>query len=501
MIGRLLVVDDEAWFREGLIKLIGNHQLGWEVVGEASDGEEALAVIEGMPPDLVITDINMPVMDGLALCGRLAEQYPDVSVIILTGYRDFEYARQALRYGAAEFLLKPLALDETCRVLRKAYEQMRLRKAEQRAQEREKQASFLQGILLGLPCSPAGTEAFEGIGKDRELWLLRVESFCPEGKSYSSRDEGLLHYAVSNMAEELLQLHRVAGFTLPMRKDEYAFMLEPGDDAADYRRHLAAAVQELIGLRTSWLPGGLLRTAEEAGQKYEQMRSGSPADKATVHVKTDSSYELREELLSMLVTGSLQEAEKRITSHIRQASSLPLADCKAQIYTLTAVFFDILTQDFKHLRACSYEDLKPGAILLMDTAEELESWALAKGRDFIALFTGWMQEKQDNVVQRAIRYIETHYHESCSLQSAAAYVHVTPNYLSNLFKKETGTGFTNYVNTYRVEKAKALLAGSRLRMTEIAGRTGFDNASYFTAVFKQLTGRSPSEYRKEQGRD
>lgn len=133
MIGKLLVVDDEAWFREGLMKLISTNELGWEVVGEAADGEEALAAMELCTPDLVITDINMPVMDGLSLTERLSDSNPNVMVIILTGYREFEYAQRAVRYGAVEFLLKPFSLDEVYRVLRKAYEKFRLNMLEKRS--------------------------------------------------------------------------------------------------------------------------------------------------------------------------------------------------------------------------------------------------------------------------------------------------------------------------------------------------------------------------------
>ncbi|PZD95759.1 hypothetical protein DNH61_09880 [Paenibacillus sambharensis] len=498
MIGRLLLVDDEGWFREGLSKLIGNNQLGWEVVGEASDGEEALAMIEAAMPDLVITDINMPVMDGLGLAGRLSGLYPDIMVIILTGYRDFEYARQALRYGAVEFLLKPLALDETCRVLQQTYEKLRLKELGKRLQEKERQASVLQAALLRLPCSSPDMAAYRAAWEGCELWLLKVESFCPPGKAYTDRDVGLLHYAVSNMAEELLQLHRIRGILLPMKSDEYACLLASGKPAADYRSHVMSAVRELIGLRTVWLEGGVVRQLDEAATLYERMQNAGKADSPPEHIRAGKTHQLREELLSTLATGNLQGAGERIESYIKRSSGLGLHECKKEIYTLMTVFSDILMTEFKHLNASSYEDLNPGSILLMSSVKELAEWASAKGRDFIALFAGWMQEKQDNVVLRAIRYIETHYRESCTLQAVAAHVHVTPNYLSNLFKKETGVGFTNYVSRLRVEKAKALLSGSRLKMMEIAEQTGFDNASYFTAVFKQLTGRSPSEYRKEQ---
>ncbi|MNP46482.1 Arabinose operon regulatory protein [compost metagenome] len=148
------------------------------------------------------------------------------------------------------------------------------------------------------------------------------------------------------------------------------------------------------------------------------------------------------------------------------------------------------------MNASNFEDLHPGAILLFDRTPKLIEWATNKTETFFQLYTYWLQEKHDNVVVRAMQHIESNYKEGCSLQVVAAYVHVTPNYLSNLFKRETGIAFSNYVSRLRVEKAKPLLSCTKMRMTDIAEHVGFDNASYFTTVFKQLTNLSPSEYRK-----
>lgn len=166
---------------------------------------------------------------------------------------------------------------------------------------------------------------------------------------------------------------------------------------------------------------------------------------------------------------------------------------------MMTAFSDILMNDFRHLKAAGYEALNPGAILMLRSVPELMEWAEGKSRDFIALFVQWLQEKQGDVVLRAKQYIDSHYRGVCTLQTVAGHVHVTPNYLSNLFKKETGIGFTSYVSHLRIERAKSLLAGTKLRMLEIAEESGFDNSSYFTTVFKQLTGKSPSEYRKQTG--
>lgn len=499
MIGKLLVVDDEAWFREGLVKLISSNQLGWEVVGEASDGEEALAAIETFAPDLVITDINMPVMDGLALTEWIAQSGHQVMVIILTGYREFEYAQRAVRYGAIEFLLKPFSLDEAYRVLRTAYERFCLKKVEKKVRQQEQQINLFKSAVFGLPYDDEAWRFYNCEWAGYSFCVLKVANYYPEEKAYTQKDIGLLHYAVSNIISELLQRQNVHGIWFPLKSDQFAFLLEPIEGAATYRKIVQQTVGQFMGIEVCWLDGGRVQSLEDVTLLYQRIRSDGSGEIPPNGMNPSRSYPLKEEMVSLLITSNLQGAEKRIKDYLRSASTLVLQECKTEVYTLITAFSDILMTDFKHLKAAAYEDLNPAAILELHNVPDLLEWANGKSKDFIGLFAGWMQETQDHIVQRAKLYISNHYREACTLQTVSAHVHVTPNYLSNLFKKETGIGFTNYVSQLRIDKAKSLLIGTRFRMVEIAEQTGFDNSSYFTAVFKQQNGISPSEFRKQNG--
>ncbi|WNS42349.1 response regulator [Paenibacillus sp. MMS20-IR301] len=497
MIGKLLVVDDEIWFREGLVQLISSNQLGWEVVGEASDGEEAMQAVELYKPDLIITDINMPAMDGLQLMEWLSRAYPEIRVIILTGYRDFEYAQRALRYGAVEFLLKPFSLDEAYHVLRKSYEELRLKQLEVRVMKQERQTELFRAALFGLPCERTLREEWEQKWQNAEICILQVHSYNLPEKNYTPGDISLLHYAVTNILQELLQVHQAEGIYFPLRTEAFAFLLEPGSAGAEYRRAVQEAVHRYIGLATGWLVIGTVERFEQLAEQYNEAREGLADGRASEVSAVDGFLPLKEELLSLLVTSNLAAAEQRLTEYLETAAPLGLQSCKTKIYTLVTVFASILLTDFKHLNAAAAsEGLSPARILEMRSVPELLSWAQGRSTEFLDIFRQWLGRQQDNVVVQAKQYIEAHYQDDCSLQTIAAYVHVTPNYLSNLFKKETGTGLTNYVSQLRIEEAKLLLQHTRLRMTEIAERVGFDNSSYFTVVFKQLTGESPREFRR-----
>ncbi|WP_418040502.1 response regulator transcription factor [Paenibacillus xylanilyticus] len=355
MNGRMLVVDDEALFRQGLIHLVRNNPLGWEVVGEAADGEEAIQAVHSCTPDLIITDINMPVMDGLDLAERIHESGRDIMIIILTGYREFEYAQRAIRYGAIEFLLKPFSLDEACKVLRKAHERYRRKQSDIRIRE---------------------------------------------------------------------QYHQV-----------------------------------------------------------------------------DRTERWREELASMLLHQQFEEMNNWVEGLLEEAARMPLPQCKSEIHLLMKVLTDMLTQQLQPQESGGLDTFGPDPLLWIHTVPEVMAWARLKSQEWMDMMMRLTREQQDHVITRVIRYIEMNYAGSCTLQAAAVHAHVTPNYLSYLFKKETGQGFSQYVSKRRIEKAKLLLHSTRQSMADIAEQTGFDNSSYFTTVFKQATGLSPREYRKQGAGD
>lgn len=495
MIGKLLVVDDEAWFREGLVKLIGSNPLGWDVIGEAADGEEAMEAVELYQPDMVITDINMPVMDGLALTEWLSHAHPDIMVILLTGYRDFEYAQRALRYGAVEFLLKPFALDEAYRVFNKTHEQFRLKELAKRTGERERQTELFRAAISGLPCDRESREQWERRWARTSFCILQIDSYQAPGKNYTANDINLLHYAAANILQELLQQHQTEGIHLPLNKEEFAFLLEAGSGEEQFRMAVQEALKTYIGLQASWVHIGTVGRFVDIQSQYERIqgrRESSAVDAAA------DTQQLKEQLTALLVASDLSAAKALLLEYIDQAGQLELQPCKMGVYTLVTVFSSILLSDFKHLRAAfGNETLHPSPILDMKTVAQLTNWAKDKCSEFLNVFARWLEERQNNVVYQAKQYIEEQYREVCSLQAVAAYVHVTPNYLSNLFKKETGISFTTYVNQLRIDKAKALLEGTKMRMTEIAEEVGFDTSSYLTVVFKQITGQSPREFRKQ----
>lgn len=177
--GNVVIVEDQPNFRKGLIKMFEEGQIGWNVVGEASNGQDALALVDRVKPDLVLTDIRMPVMDGIEFVGHLRKHYPDLLVIILTGYKNFEYAQAAVRLGALDLLIKPCTEQDVMQVMNKASERYYEKYAQNQhllAQRKLQQDQELRATLLDLPSSYEAMKHMDELLLTKELWLLQLNS-------------------------------------------------------------------------------------------------------------------------------------------------------------------------------------------------------------------------------------------------------------------------------------------------------------------------------------
>ena len=266
MIGKVFVVDDELHTRKTIVKMIEMSRLKWEVAGEASNGQQAVEQMESLKPNLVITDIRMPVMDGFQLAREIHRRGSDAQVVVLTAYRDFTYAQTALRYGVKDFLLKPCSEDEVFRVLRQAYDRFVFE--EQKKDEIRQHA--LRSMILKLPHDPQRLSELEPRIINRYLWLVKVETYFPEAKNYRENDLGLLQFSIRNILEEIMEAKSKSAYLLHLLAHDFAVFLHPdpgGDASAKTYEPLftefADVAAELLGIRVICKPYGIVKTLPE----------------------------------------------------------------------------------------------------------------------------------------------------------------------------------------------------------------------------------------------
>ncbi|NBD24681.1 response regulator transcription factor [Paenibacillus glycinis] len=510
MNGTLLIVEDQAFFRKGLRKLIEEHAIGWTVIGEAENGREAVSLIASHPPDLILTDIRMPGMDGIALAEHVHRNRLDIALIMLTGHEDFKYAQAALRYGAIDFLLKPCNEETLIGVLRKAYEHVQGKRQQQQrllAGERSNQESLLRAHLLRLPHDKAAAAQAVERCLRRELLFVRVASYRPADKQYRQQDMGLLQFALFNIIAELLEGSGSRWSSIPLAFDRFALFVD-GPYPEGFEASAEASVRRFLGLRMEVMPAGRLEKPGDLLAAYERFLPGPEPHAGSSDIaagpaldapeRQSKAKELQVQLSSEIALGRPDRLKRMLEQAIRRLSSLVPEDAKLEALTLALAMKAAARQSFD----AGADDPAFGGRLevLRQTSGSAQTaaWAEREAEAFLAAYGDWRSGKNRNAVMRALDYLEGHYMESCTLNEMAERFYISSAYFSKLFKKETGDNFSTYLTRLRMRKAAMLLLNTDMKVFEIASAVGYDDPNYFTNVFRMLYRLSPSDYRKRK---
>ncbi|TDF94376.1 response regulator transcription factor [Paenibacillus piri] len=509
MRGTVMIVDDEPLIRKGLTKLIETNELGWTVAGEAGNGREAVERLEELEPDLILTDIRMPVMDGIELAKHVAESNLAMTVIMLTGYRDFEYAQAAVRYGVKEFLLKPCPEEEICRVLRESYSKFRERREMKEKECRVHQVQedhALRASLLRLP-PPSGGQSQPGEWLDGHgFWLVKVETFMPQAKEYRPEDEQLLQFAIGNIMEELMEERVRRGRWITVEYGLFALFLEPADNNPLFFEQLCMTVERLLGIPLAVLPLGSVSSALEAANLYEAYCSEAASQTENLEDTDADSGRMVEtrvrtvqaEMTSFLLLGRHEELPVYLRQTVwegRQQGTL--AQCKTDALCLALAIREVMRKELAAGQGERDISTEISELRVMETQEQVNAWVQERISILEQSIAQWLEERNGRLAERTIRYIEQYYMQECSLAGVASHLHLNANYFSNLFKKQTGESFISYLMRFRMDKAKMLLTNTDMRISEIADAVGYADSNYFATAFRQAAGQSPSEYRKQ----
>lgn len=504
---RIVIVEDEVRIREGIAKMIDS-QTEHVVQGEAVNGEEGLEMILRFKPDLVITDVRMPKMDGLEMVKNLYERKVPLHAVILSGYSEFEYAQKAIRYGVDEYLLKPLDIDDIRTMLHKVEKKIQREQMTNgtpelhlknlitgEGKEVEKNCSILKDIC-GFP-SEGVYELFAGyIGSAEPSYRDRIEHTVEELKE--KYRELKIHYIyMENMQKGYLLGcgEEDEGKMAALEKSFYNRMIlrwrDKPEKAIWTRRRferpeqIRDAANELDKLLTYALvlePDGWLE-ARQADEYCPQPFS----DPASINIQIRNAI-CREDMsrLKKGVEDFLAYMEKGHfeTGEIRKAFV-------KSYYLVSDTIQEIDHTRYQHLRSKN----------LLRNIESAVTWHELKNAylDVLQAIAGAQTKREDisnYVIKRAINYIREHYQEGLTQEEVAAVLDITPEYLSTLFNREMEINFSMFLKQFRISHAKRMLKGTDRKVYEIANAVGYSDPKYFQRVFKEVVGVSPGEYRQ-----
>ena len=522
----VLIVDDEYLLRSLIRRSIPWAQVGMEPVGEAGDGEEALDFIRAHHPQVALVDINMPIMNGLELAQKVREEKLDTNIVFLTGYRDFEYAKQAVTYQAFDYLLKPLSVEDTVAVLsrlRQKIEREQTASAHVKAAERQGDKGqrllrdrFLHRLAFGrLHQSPEQTArelAKLGVTLEPEHLLALVVEIDVSG---DERDDGLYVYAVLNMLRELLEaaggFRNVTGIS---EVDDCAVLLcnterDPEKALRGPWASLTAAVAEHFPFQ---ICGGVsrsfagydgidraVRSAMDAlgGRFYQPgdlFFAGPAAGAAGLGVFTSVDLE---SLQLCVDAGEWEEGAQVIRTVFGQMREQRTQGsfCRMAGLGLLAILYSMAAKHQVDITVVQGEG-RPLSEQIDQSAscDELEALLLACYGRLTEAIQG--SRKVSKLVSAALDYIRENYCSSdLSLKKIAAGAYATPAYVSSLFKKEVGMSVTEYITISRMKKAAELLVRDPgLSLTAVSEQVGYTDPYYFSRCFKKHYGVTPSKF-------
>ena len=528
---KLMLVDDESEIREGLREVIDFASFGFEVVGESGTGVEALRLAETLRPDLVITDIRMPLMDGLTMARQMSKTLTTARFIILSGYDDFEYARQAIEIPSMGYLLKPISAEEFKHVLRDAKQKLDEEFEKQRDLNRLRahfhtslpllRQMLLSSLLTGeldiesvLRAAPRYDVSLEG--PVYALALFR-EPAVGQGAPWAVDDPELRSFAASNIAGEILQAKlRFYSFHyggmlatllfLPDDKESFSLAIDVLEEA---RQKIAYYLNSPILIGVSAPCAALSELPQCARQALSALNQSALMGEAQVLCITDMEPDSHNApVVDEYALNSLGASLK--LGEADQARGLVgelLADCQREQINLQAYRVYLLEILMVFVRAARDLALRAPALerhqsellehfVLCPPPEEAAAALLALCGEFAAAARENRASSSQLLSQRAIEYIRTRYmQDDLTVEKLCKHLHVSSSYFSALFKKETQKTFVQYLTDLRMDEATKLLLSTDMPTARIAAAVGITDPSYFSYCFKKHFGMSPSHAR------
>lgn len=529
----MMVVDDEATIRIGIRNSIDWSSLDIEIAGEAKNGREALSKAAELNPDIIVTDIRMPVMDGLELTRNLKELAPKTKIIILSGYNDFEYAKKAIELGVCEYLLKPVGAEELVKLVVKLKDQI-INENKKRNDEISSrmlfnetlpfiQSKFLNNLLKeGVSDKKAIIERaailkLDLSGPKYQVIIIDIDDYLLITEHYPEKDKDLLKYSVMNISEEILS-SSTNGFVFFSEFDYLLGLIniksETKTTIMDICKEIQFCITRYLKLSSTIGIGGIAGSLDDISTSYNEalislrnkMYSGkcriihidSVAKKHStelLHYSTEDERELLNSLRTMNIEKLYEIIDKLFMNFIEAKTGYNRI--KSICLRIIMISASVLEEIGIKLESAVGEDFQPDIeIRKYETIESIETWLKRLFKSLI----GAMQENKNNkyksIVKVAIEYINEHYKQNLSLNDVAGKVYVTPNYLSKVFKQETGENFVEWLNQFRIDKAKALIGNIGAKTYEIAEKVGYNDYKYFSYNFKKYTGYTPKEYKE-----
>lgn len=536
---KTFLAEDEIVVRENIKKMVPWEQYGFELVGEASDGEMALPLIKKLKPDLLITDIKMPFMDGLTLCKVVKKELPDIKIVILSGYDDFNYAKEAIGIGVEDYLLKPITknafLERLCEI-RSRYEHEKSQREyyeqfhrEMQEYEQNSSRDFFEGLISGNMDMGEMYERADKLGLDIVAEAYNILIFTLESENAAAGQSETYSEWEVRAWEKIEGLFADHSYAMLFRNNVFSYgvlVKEQKDNPGKNTRDCVESIREILSDAPAGQPWFI--AAGEPVTRLSNMKHSYNTAAQTYarrylydgHIlyyrdlkeeelsKDDGRYLKKVDINAMdpaiiqkfLGSGLKEETGNFVRDYFHAIGKEPMTSMVFRSYVILNVRFSVLSF-LNRMGYCA------AALEESDTEDALEQGgasmeaAMAYAEKILQKAIEIRDENSGNknrdILEHSIEYIKTHYmDENMSLNAVAQVANISANHFSALFSQNIGQTFIEYLTGIRMEHAKELLRCTGKRASEIALEVGYKDSHYFSYLFKKTQGMTPSDYRK-----
>lgn len=537
---KILLVDDEILVRDAIRENIDWGKLDCELIGDCENGKQAVEFVKTHEVDIVLTDILMPYMDGMELSHFLHDNYPDILIVIFSGFGEFEYAKKAIQYNVSEYMLKPVTAMELTKVIENMKEKLDSRKKEQRkmesltqvSQDYHKNANVIRSKALDclVKCTrevQVSLDELERMGITFQAASYRVAVFDIDTYSEmyqmdmdKQQESALMAFVLFNVGDEIV-VREKAGVVYQEGNNRVCIIFA-GNRTKEFSEsihrichEIQKKVKEVIGLETSIGIGSWVRSP------YELIYSYRLAAKAIDYryllggnllfdmeeKKTDNSIFLINDLETL--TEAIKSGDRRLMEETLGQIETEIKSALVEKSYACIYLQQVIRAIGNTCQSLSEEPEKIIAqretLLKAVTEQRTFSQAAALVEKYAQEVFDELQELNSSSGQRqgmlAMDYIQKNYMDPClSLNSICSYLNISTSYFSTIFKEMTGETFIEVLTRVRMEKAKELLENTTMKNYEIAEKVGFSDPHYFGISFKKITGKTPTEYAREKRR-
>ena len=532
---KVFLIEDEIIMREGIKNHISWKANDLELVGEASDGELAYPMIKSLNPDIIITDIMMPFMNGLELSRLLKSEMPQVKIIILSGYDEFKFAKEAISIGVTEYLVKPISSEKLLEVINKVADQI-ITEREQQNKLQLKQdileyenlirTKFFEKIISNsLGVTEILKQGFElGLEMSAAMYHLILIQFNQYDQPLAGYEEEMLSATkkiksvFSNAKDSYLFDRGIEGIAFILKGNSKDEIIKTKNNVVD---QLKTILKDYSSISFFGGIGSLVHRLSEISKSFYQANralsyryvmeqnqflssdqitdSYSKNEKEKINIKEFGKFD-KEAIDNFLKSGHLSEASAFLEDYLSSLGEVNINSylCRQYVvmdmYVTIIAFLTKLGQDTTEvLKLCGEYEQITEQINTIERMKEYLEGIIVKA---ITIRNKISTKKNEKILVKAKKYIMEHYdQDDISLNSVASFVNLSPSHFSMIFSQGVGETFIEFLTNARIEKAKELLLCTNMKTYEVGVAVGYKDSHYFSYLFKKFTKYTPTEFR------